>query len=61
MMYCKTKSGKIFKIWSDNPDEKTMNVYPATENFDPEVTCTDEIPYSDVVKISDDYVSLKNS
>lgn len=48
MAYCKTKSGNIFKIWSDNEDEETMHVYPADEQYYADSTNCEIIPYSEI-------------
>ena len=58
-LYCKTKSGKIFKVWSDNVDEKTMNVFPYDEQFDAESTNTDIIPYADIDTANSDLSALE--
>ena len=49
MSYAKLKDGSIVKIWSDNEDEKTINYYPAHEEFYPYSTITSECPYSDIL------------
>lgn len=50
-LYCKTKAGKFFKVWSNNVDEKTMHVYPHNEQFDAESTVTDIVQYSEIEKV----------
>lgn len=50
-LYCKTKSGQIFKVWSDNTLEETMNVYPIDEQFDAESTNTQLIQYSNIESV----------
>lgn len=47
-IHVRTKSGSIFKVWSDNVDEQDLNVYPADENFDAEATTTTLIKYNEV-------------
>lgn len=48
MRYCKTKAGKVYKIWSDNVEERTLNVYPEDEHFDAESTNTTVFRYDEV-------------
>jgi hypothetical protein len=50
-LYCKNKAGKIFKVWSDNTEEETMNVYPVEEHFDAESTNTLLFKYSEIEKV----------
>ncbi|MFS1428525.1 hypothetical protein LMH73_015590 [Vibrio splendidus] len=53
-LYCKTKTGKVYQIWSDNTDEQTMHVYPHDEQFDAESTVTTIINYSDILSTNQD-------
>lgn len=39
---------RIMCIYSDNTEEKTLNVYPENLNFDPEVNVTEEVRYSQI-------------
>lgn len=57
--YCKTKDGKIHKIWSNNIEEKTMHVYRHDEHFDAESTVTNVIRYDDIERTSDNLESLQ--
>ena len=57
-LFCRTTKGDVFQVWSDNTEEKTVNVYPLDEVFDMHSTVTDEIPYSDIAKMSGDVNQL---
>ena len=59
-LYCKTKSGKVFKVWTDNTDEETMNVYPTDEQFDAESTNTKIVKYSEIEKVDSNLAILQN-
>jgi hypothetical protein len=59
-LYCKTKSGKIFKVWSDNVDEETMHVYSVDEHFDVESTETQIFKYSEIDKVDSNLAVLSN-
>ena len=54
-MYCKTKTGEIFKVWSDNTLDETMDVYPINEMFDTEL-----IQYSDIEKVDSNLAVLSH-
>jgi hypothetical protein len=58
-LYCKTKSGKTFKIWSDNTKEETMDVYPVDEQFDAESTNTQLIKYCEIDQVDGNLSVLK--
>ena len=45
------KNGEIFKVWSDNTSDCTVDVYPLDEQFDVESTQLQTFNYSDVEKI----------
>ena len=59
-MYCKTKTGEIFKVWSDNTLDETMDVYPINEMFDTELTNTQLIQYSDIEKVDSNLAVLSH-
>jgi len=48
--YVKLKNGLIYIVWSDNEEEKTMYVYPLSEehSFDAELDQLSTIKYSDI-------------
>ena len=49
--YVKLCDGRTMIIYSDNTWEETMSVYPVGQEFDPEFTVTETIPYCNIVKI----------
>jgi hypothetical protein len=59
-LYCKTKLGKIFKVWSDNTEEKTMHVHPSDEHFDAESTNCHIIKYSEIDKVDSNLAVLSD-
>jgi len=60
-LYLKTKSGNIFKVWSDNQKDETMDVYPYNENFDIESTVLTTIPYSNIKQLDSNLYLIKSS
>jgi hypothetical protein len=59
-LYCKTKNGEVFKVWSDNPSEQTMNVYPVEDIFDAESTNTTAIDYHDIACVDSNFPLLSS-
>jgi hypothetical protein len=56
-MYIKAKDGKLYKIWSDNIEEQTMNCIPIeNENsFDIEFDSLSFLRYDEIAEIADNY------
>ena len=52
--YVVLKDGRTMVLWSDNEDEKTMQVYPLEKQhtFDVEVDSCETVQYADVETIS---------
>jgi len=51
--FVRLNDGRLMAIFSDNTEEKTMNLFPAVEtlDFDAEWISADEFDYADIMKV----------
>ena len=59
-LYCKTKSGQIFNVWSDNCSEGTFDCYPLNEVFCAESTNLTTIRHEDIENLDTNLSILQN-
>lgn len=59
-LYCITKKGETFKVFSDNTEEETYDVYPVDEKFSAQSTVLETLKYSEVFNTDTNLSLLSN-